>query len=152
MCDDASLSIPGEAVALRAELERLAAVPFCSLQQSDTQRVSQLLYDVDRKNEDESLLCRGTPAARPAGRAAVEGTTGTAPSRAARQRRLELLRGLAVEHQDALMRVLYACMAAAPYAGPPKEGAAGLRAVYEWHAALYEVAGDGAVVRVLASR
>ncbi|KPA80783.1 putative ARP2/3 complex 16kDa subunit [Leptomonas pyrrhocoris] len=139
------------------ELDRLASTSFRQLRRSDAQHVFQLLRDEDVKAV-ASPHARAPDAAAAAAPTSTSSCAQPAPSPVAVQRRLALLERLTMQQQDTLMKVLYACMA------PPsateeqqqpqerKESGEWLRAVYDWHAVLYQVSGDGAVVRVFASR
>ncbi|KAG5486295.1 hypothetical protein CUR178_07606 [Leishmania enriettii] len=160
---------------LRAELDALAAVSLRRLSIKDARRVLALLSDADAQ------LCRSAGMASPAeessGAAApCSAKGGTAPSANAcsietlKQLRSTLAAQLTISQQDVLMRVLYACMAscASGVTSPPfgatcgastdthvahePLSAADVRRLYEWHAALHDVAGDGAVVRALMNR
>jgi hypothetical protein len=148
--DKVMVTAEPEMVTLQALLEELTAVPLSQLQPADAQRVFQLLSDWDK---DAPPLPHGT------GTAAMhaDATHNLCPTNKTPQQRQQprrvLLSTLSMEQQDTLMKVLYACMAAPSLAaGEPKSNADELRDVYDWYAALHEVTGDGAVVRVLVSR
>ncbi|KPI84137.1 putative ARP2/3 complex 16kDa subunit [Leptomonas seymouri] len=135
-----------EVSALCEELDRLAPVSFDQLQRSNAMHIFRMLRRVD----EYLVAAEGTADSNENVRkpAATD-----APPSATMQRQLALLRFLTMEQQDTLMKVLYACMAPLPAAGQhEKEGRAWLREVYGWYAALYQLTGDGAVIRVLASR
>ncbi|CAG9568207.1 putative ARP2/3 complex 16kDa subunit [Leishmania major strain Friedlin] len=160
---------------LCAELDALETTSLQRLPIDDARRVLDRLEDVDAQ------LCRSAGVAVPIS----DSSEGAAPCTATRGARppvhdasmgtLKQLRStfaaqLTISQQDALMRVLYACMAscasgvttptseAASWAptGAPNAHAplspAGVHRLYEWHAALHDAAGDGAVVRALMSR
>ncbi|KAG5511989.1 hypothetical protein GH5_07941 [Leishmania sp. Ghana 2012 LV757] len=160
---------------LCAELDALAATSLRRLSIEDARRVLARLRDADAQ------LCRSagmtSPAEESSGAAPpCSAKGGTAPSSNAcsvetlKQLRSTLAAQLTISQQDVLMRVLYACMAscASGVTSPPfgatcractdtyvahePLSAADVRRLYEWHAALHDVTGDGAVVRALMSR
>ncbi|KAG5507727.1 hypothetical protein JIQ42_08015 [Leishmania sp. Namibia] len=160
---------------LCAELDALAATPLRRLSIEDARRVLARLSDADAQLCGSASMA--SPAAESSGAAApCSAKGGTAPSANARsvetlkQLRSTLAAQLTISQQDVLMRVLYACMAscASGVTSPPfgatcgactdthvahePLSAADVRRLYEWHAALHDVAGDGAVVRALMSR
>ncbi|AYU75934.1 ARPC5 / Arp2/3 complex subunit 5 [Leishmania donovani] len=160
---------------LCAELDALETTSLQRLPIDDARRVLSRLDDVDAQ------LCRSAGVAvliSDSSEGAVPCTAerGTSPSAhdssmgTLKQLRSTFAAQLTISQQDALMRVLYACMAscASGVTAPTSEAScwapigahnahaplspAGVRRLYEWHAALHDAAGDGAVVRALMSR
>ncbi|CAJ1016741.1 putative ARP2/3 complex 16 kDa subunit (p16-Arc) [Leishmania utingensis] len=166
---------PALVATLCAELDALETTLLRSLSIGDARRVLALLHDVDvqlrcsvgvavpiadSSNGPDSCSAKGDTI-----RSAGSSAGGTLP-----RLRSIFVAQLTIPQQDALMRVLYVCMAscasgvtaptfkglcgaptAAQEAYAPLSPAAVLH-LYEWHAALHDAAGDGAVVRALMSR
>ncbi|CBZ23385.1 putative ARP2/3 complex 16kDa subunit [Leishmania mexicana MHOM/GT/2001/U1103] len=157
---------------LCAELDALETTSLRRLPIDDARRVLARLDDVDAQlccsagvavpipdSREGAVPCAANGGTMPS---ADDASTGTL-----KKLRSTFAAELTVSQQDALMRVLYACMAscASGVTTPTLEAAccaptgahaplspAVVRRLYEWHAALHDAAGDGAVVRALMSR